>query len=116
MVDWSGLLNWSTKYHDGTTASTAEPMSQEDKQWLEDAMKQYTFSDTDKLNALCKEMKQDIDDGFKDPDMLDKLDQVQELIELHERNNLNLAIMGGLECVMKYMQQHPDNAVRKMAC
>lgn len=48
-------------------------------------------------------MKQDIDDGFKDPDMLDKLDQVQELIELHERNNLNLAIMGGLECVMKYM-------------
>ena len=61
-------------------------------------------------------MKKDIEQGFKDPGMLDKLDQVQELIEIHERNNLNLAIMGGLESVMKYMEHHPDNAVRKMAC
>ena len=37
-------------------------------------MKQYTFSETDKLNELCKEMKKDIDEGYKDPDMLDKLD------------------------------------------
>lgn len=114
--DWQGLLNWSTKYHDGTTDSNIEPMSKEDKEWLEAAMKQYTVSDTDKLAELCKEMKKDIENGFKEPGMLDKLDQVQELIELHERNNLNLAVMGGLDSLMKYMEQHPDNAVRKMAC
>ena len=76
MEDWNGLLNWSTKYHDGTKDSNAQPMSQEDKEWLESAMKEYTFSDTDKLNELCKEMKADIDAGFTDTNMLDKLDQV----------------------------------------
>lgn len=115
MEDWQGLLNWSTKYHDGTKDSNVEPMSQEDKEWLEAAMKQYTFSDTDKLNELCKLMREDIAAGFKQPDMVDKMDEVQELIELHERNNLNLAVMGGLESVMKYIEKHPDPAVRKMA-
>jgi len=116
MEDWNGLLNWSTKYHDGTSASDAKPMSKEDKDWLEAAMKEYTFSDTDKLSELCKEMKKDIEEGFKSTDMVDKMDQVQELIELHERNNLNLALMGGLQSVMEYMQKHPDKGVRKMAC
>jgi len=91
-------------------------MSKEDKEWLEAAMKEYTFSDTDKLGELCKGMKKDIEEGFTDPDMVDKLDQVQEMIELHERNNLNLAIMGGLQSVMEYMQKHPDKSVRKVAC
>jgi len=36
-------------------------MSDEDKQWLEAAMQQYTVSDTDKLAELCKEMKKDIE-------------------------------------------------------
>lgn len=53
MEDWQGLLNWSTKYHDGTRPSNVQPMTQEDRQWLEAAMKDYTFSDTDKLNGLC---------------------------------------------------------------
>lgn len=48
--------------------------------------------------------------------MVDKMDQVQELIELHERNNLNLALMGGLHSVLEYMQRHPNKDVRKMAC
>ena len=74
MEDWNGLLNWSTKYHDGTKDSNFEAMSQEDKVWLENAMKEYTFSDTDKLNELCKIMKADIEAGFTNPDMLDKLD------------------------------------------
>ena len=79
-------------------------------------MKQYTFSDTDKLKELCKLMKEDIEAGSKQPDMVDKMDEVQELIELHERNNLNLAVMGGLDSVMKYIEKHPEPDVRKMAC
>jgi len=74
MEDWSGLLNWSTKYHDGTKDSDVEQMTKEDKEWLEAAMKEYTFSDTDKLGDLCKQMKKDIEAGFKDTDMVDKLD------------------------------------------
>ena len=76
MDNWNSLLNWSTKYHDGTTDSNVAPMSEEDKQWLEAAMKEYTFSDTDQLSELCKAMKKDVDEGFKDPNMVDTLDQV----------------------------------------
>ena len=40
MVDWNGLFNWSVQYHDGTSATSPEfePMSEDDKKWLEDAM------------------------------------------------------------------------------
>lgn len=53
MDNWNSLLAWSTKYHDGTKESNFEEMSKEDKEWLDAAMKDYTFSDTDKLNELC---------------------------------------------------------------
>jgi len=31
-------------------------MSQEDKQWLENAFKEYTFNDVDRLKELCEAM------------------------------------------------------------
>lgn len=33
-------------------------MSEEDKEWLEAALKEYTFNDTDRLKDLCKELKE----------------------------------------------------------
>jgi hypothetical protein len=41
MVDWTGLLNWSTKHHDGTqtTRPDFKQMSKEERDWLEAAMK-----------------------------------------------------------------------------
>ena len=109
-VDWQGLYNWSMSYQDGTKEATnVQPMSKEDKDWLEAAMKEYTFNDTDRLKEICDELKQDLDSGFKtlvphqssgenvnfDP-VLDRLDELSELVELHERNNMNLALCGGL--------------------
>lgn len=116
MEDWKGLLNWSTNYHDGTENSNVTPMSEEDRKWLEAAMKEYTFSDTDKLKELCDLMKKDIDEGFKHQGMVDVLDQVSELVEIHERNNYNLAMMGGLHSTLEIILKHPQGDVRKMAC
>jgi len=83
-------------------------MSEEDKAWLEAAMKEHTFSDTDKLKQLCEFMKKDIDEGFKEEGMVDILDQVCELVEIHERNNYNLAVMGGFQSCIEYIQKHPE--------
>lgn len=52
MVDWNGLYKWSMQYQDGTQASNAKPMSEEDRLWLEEAMKQYTFNDADRLKEV----------------------------------------------------------------
>ena len=63
--DWNGLLAWSTKYHDGTKASDVQPMSKDDRDWLEAAMKEYTFSDTDKLRDCVEWIRKDVEAGFK---------------------------------------------------
>lgn len=50
-IDWSGLFNWSMNYNDGTapTRPDLQPMSKEDKEWMEAAMKEYTFNDADRI-------------------------------------------------------------------
>lgn len=56
MVDWNGLFKWSMEYQDGTKPSQFKEMSKEDRVWLEAALKQYTFNDTDRLQQICKDL------------------------------------------------------------
>ena len=37
-------------------------MSKEERKWLEEALKQYTFNDADRLKEICKELKVFADD------------------------------------------------------
>ena len=71
-------------------------MSQEDREWLEAALKEYTFNDTDKLKEVCTFMEQDYNQGFKADNTEDMLLDLQEVVEVHERNSSNLARSGGL--------------------
>ena len=57
MVDWNGLFKWSMSYQDGTKPSEFKAMSKEDRDWLEEAMKQYTFDDTNRLAEIVKALK-----------------------------------------------------------
>ena len=102
MPDWSGLLGWSTKYHDGTKPSEFQPMSDEDKKWLTEAMKEYTFDDTNKMKELCEYMIKDIESGFTEKDAQTKMEDLEEIIEIHERNSTNLARSGGLASLITY--------------
>jgi len=122
-IDWQGLLNWSTKYHDGTAPSDVQPMSEEDREWLQQAMKQYTYDDTDKLKEICEQMNKEVESNFDQTkgsksgdELYNMLDDLQNLIELHERNSLNLAITGGLKSLMSYIFSHPDSEARVIAC
>ena len=58
-IDWQGLFNWSTQYHDGTAPSNFAPMGDDDKEWLAKALEQYTFDDADRLKEIVKEMQED---------------------------------------------------------
>lgn len=118
MVDWNGLFNWSVKYHDGTTATSPEfqPMSDEDKKWLEEAMKQYTFNDADRLKEICEQLKNDHNFKLNEDKIYELFDECEELIEIHERNQMNLCLLGGLECLLRYMLHHPSDKIRKICC
>jgi hypothetical protein len=43
-------------------------------------------------------------------------EELQELAELHPRNNLNLCLSGGLAEVLSLILSHPDDEVRLNAC
>mmetsp|Transcript_3107 Transcript_3107/g.2786 ORF Transcript_3107/g.2786 Transcript_3107/m.2786 type:complete len:98 (+) Transcript_3107:35-328(+) len=53
-VDWSGLLAWSTKYHDNTNTSTMQPMSDERREFLQKAIEE-TLGTQENPNDLMKE-------------------------------------------------------------
>jgi len=76
-------------------------------------MQEYTFNDADRLKDICEEMRKDVESKFVHLDgapeeglnkdyakTLELLDECQELVETHERNNLNLAILGGLNSII----------------
>ena len=57
MVDWSGLFKWSMAHNDGTKPSEFKMMSPEDRKWLEEALKQYTFNDNDRQKECIAQLK-----------------------------------------------------------
>lgn len=114
MVDWQGLFKWSMQYQDGTHPSEFKEMSQEDKIWLQEALKAYTFNDTDRLQQICQELKDN--KAIPVTELAAKLEELQELVELHPRNNLNLCLSGGMAEVLSLIVSHTDNKIRKLAC
>lgn len=104
------------QYQDGTKPSNFKQMSKEEREWLEEAMKQYTFNDVDRLTELVDELKNDMtktkEEQLSNEDLLEKLEELLELVELHPRNNQNLCLCGGMQIVMAYILQHPHAGVR----
>lgn len=73
MVDWNGLFKWSMEYHDGTKPSEFKQMSKEDQIWLTEALKAYSFNDTDRLQEICKELGKKENTTEDLTEMLDEL-------------------------------------------
>ena len=76
-------------------------MTDEDKEWLGKAMEQYTFDDADRLKTIVKEMQEDQAKEFGEATkqgaaLHDQLEELQELLEIHERNSLNLCLVDGM--------------------
>ena len=60
MVNWQGLLKWSLTIsgdEDRTKPSEFREMKKEDKEWLEAAMKAYTFNDTERMKEVIELLK-----------------------------------------------------------
>lgn len=93
-------------------------MSAEDRKWLEEALKQYTFNDADRLKEVCEELRSYVD-GKTSPDaenILMLFDELLDLIEMHPRNNLNLCLCGGLELIIKVILKDSNPEIRRTAC
>ena len=123
MVDWNGLFKWSMSHQDGTKPSEFKAMSEEDRKWLEAALKQYTFNDVDRLKEICIELKgtqegapQQAHMTMEKGTLLNLLDEMLELLELHVRNELNLCLCGGMATILDIIFNNPHEDARREAC
>jgi hypothetical protein len=95
-------------------------MSSEDRKWLEQALKQYTFNDVDRLKEICIELKGDqavpAHMGMEKTKILNLLDELMELLELHGRNSLNLCLCGGMATIMDIIFNSSYEDARREAC
>lgn len=48
--------------------------------------------------------------------LIDLIEELTDLVELHPRNNLNLCLMGGMSEVLCLIFSHENDSVRKAAC
>jgi|LauGreDrversion4_2_1035121.scaffolds.fasta_scaffold33523_2 hypothetical protein len=93
LPNWTGLLGWSTKYHDGTSASQLGPMDGERRNWLENALKAAFDGVEDPFKLMHKAVNEILDgkisagldllDYTSDfPDCADELDKIGALVVL----------------------------------
>lgn len=104
LPNWTGLLGWSTKYHDGTSASQFGPMDPERREWLEKALNS-AFDGQEDPNQVMKKAATEIQNGklssgldmlehvsdFPDcVENIDKLGALKELVELLSSTDINI--------------------------
>jgi hypothetical protein len=114
MVDWNGLFKWSMKYNDGTTESNFKQMTGEDKAFLENAMKSFTFNESQALKDISKKLQTRSELDIVE--LTDTLEDLQEVLELHEDNAKNFCKIGGYIHLIDIIMSHEDAKIRYKAC
>lgn len=113
-IDWPGLLSWSSKYHDGTAPSKFQPLSAEDREFLENAL-QEAFSLIEDANKIMKEAAEQL----QSPERTDA--SIQTALEVMDKCcddpdvARNVEKLGGLQPLLDLLSTHPG-PLRVRAC
>lgn len=101
MVDWPGLLKWSTQFHDQEATDLEKkqmrPMDNERRQWLTEAMKAFHLDEADQMDTIIKDLKTHKDDQETLLSLLDRLDEVLEGLS----NSLDFCTLGGMALLLE---------------
>lgn len=107
LPNWTGLLGWSTKYHDGTSSSQFGPMDSERREWLEKALKAAFDGVEDPFKLMHKAVKE-ITDGRASAG-LDLLDYTSDFPDCAEE----LDKVGALAVVLNLVKESDEHIVRR---
>ncbi|KDD72740.1 hypothetical protein H632_c2952p0, partial [Helicosporidium sp. ATCC 50920] len=106
MSVWKGLLEWSLQHHDGTRAS--QPMSAEDRAWLEEAMQSSVVDLGKRMQELTALLSSRVPQAQTEEisatseavlEMERALDELVEIVE-HVDCATDLARIGGLPVLL----------------
>lgn len=123
------MKSWLAAYHDGKEPKDFVLSSAEDKQWLENQMKDFDKKDKglDKLLSNCDPLKADVAAAFRleAAEVRKKLDGLSGLFESDERDSTGAAVTkalvtafakcGGVATLLAIMIKHPAEAIRMQA-
>lgn len=107
LPNWTGLLGWSTTYHDGTNPTKFGAMDEERKKWLETALNS-AFGGQEDPNQVMKKAVQEISEGRVSAG-LDLLDYASDFLDCAE----NFGKIGGLECVINLLKDENPELVKR---
>eukprot|EP00743_Colponemidia_sp_Colp-15_P001297 GILK01001421.1.p1 GENE.GILK01001421.1~~GILK01001421.1.p1 ORF type:complete len:309 (+),score=75.25 GILK01001421.1:30-929(+) len=114
MADWQGLLKWSVQQTDGTRPSEIRQLSEEDKRFLEEALKSVSVDPMQRIlelyNVLQKSEDEDSVIQEKEEaleELIDSLGQIDFASDFHK--------IGGLRKVFE-MMSHTSPGIRLRAC
>jgi hypothetical protein len=104
---WLGLLKWSLAHQDGTSPSPAQPLSSEDRQWLERVMKEGVRDDVKVMTACFEGLSAYLaaaaaadDPAASAERTLEQLIELQDITEQIDLANAFLRI-GGPGCLLQ---------------
>jgi hypothetical protein len=104
--NWLGILKWSLTQSDGTAPTTATPMSEDDKKWLEQVMRETIKDEPKRMNEIMCEFVKMLDEGLtadKSDTVVDLLEELRSIVEQVDMAQV-FAKFGGFECLMKLVE------------
>eukprot|EP00397_Hematodinium_sp_SG-2012_P040172 GEMP01043971.1.p1 GENE.GEMP01043971.1~~GEMP01043971.1.p1 ORF type:complete len:290 (+),score=60.55 GEMP01043971.1:60-929(+) len=114
MVNWPGLLAWSSKYHDGTAEiSKFTAMSKEDRAFLQTAMEEM-FSQIEDPNKIFKEAVDKLRDCPNDEETMTTLEIIDRCCDDPDVPR-NLEVHDGLTPMLALLDR-PNSSIVARTC
>uniref|UniRef100_A0A7S3GSH5 Nucleotide exchange factor Fes1 domain-containing protein n=1 Tax=Spumella elongata TaxID=89044 RepID=A0A7S3GSH5_9STRA len=101
--NWLGLLKWSlAQTSDGTVPSEITPMTEEDKKWLEQVMRECVKDEPKRMNEIMGIFVKMLEEGLtedKSEEVIELLDELQFMVEQVDMAGV-FAKFGGFQCLL----------------
>lgn len=101
--NWLALLKWSlAQTSDGTVPTEATPMSEEDKKWLEQVMRECVKDEPKRMNEIMGIFVKMLEEGLtedKSEEIIELLDELQFMVEQVDMAGV-FAKFGGFQCLL----------------
>lgn len=105
---WLGLLKWSLGQGDGTLPSEAHEMSAEDRQFLENVMKECVVDEPQRMQDIMKRFVEllNANEAANEENVDEIVDKLQELKDIAGQIDMAQIFVkyGGIECLLKLLE------------
>lgn len=105
--NWLGLLKWTiANASDGTVPSTATAMTEEDKKFLEQVMKECVKDEPARMNEIMLSLVQFLEAGSvrdRTDEILGFLEELRDIVEQIDMAQIFVKF-GGLECLFRLLE------------